>query len=296
MYDHILIGVDGSDEAERAARRGLELASRVDASVTVLHVVQESALGLTRGSGEETELRQQRAELLADIEELAESVGHPIETELAEGSPADQLTTVAEAADADMVVLGRQGLSGISERLLGGVTERVLNQGEVPVLVVPDESDPHDTFSRVLVPTDGSENAEVALPHAGTLAQQYDAGVGVLNVVDLQDAGGAFHAGGLKEEFVERLEGEGEAAVESAVDELGGYVPEEDIETAVKLTSSLDGAAEGIREHVDEHSVDLVVMGSRGRSNFKRKLLGSVTATVLRSVDVPVLAVPQPSA
>lgn len=292
MYDHILIGVDGSDEAERAARRGLELASRVDASVTAVHVVEGSALGLTRGAGEETELRKQRAELLADVEELAESAGHSVETELVEGSPADELATYAAEEDADLLVLGRQGLSGVSERLLGGVTERVLNRGEVPVLVVPDGADPRATFSRVLVPTDGSENAEAALPHAGSLARTYDAAVDVLNVVDLQAAGGEFHAGGLKEEFVERLEGEGEEAVERAVADLAEYVPEEEIETAVKLTSSLDGAAAGIREHVDEHDVDVVVMGSRGRSNLERKLLGSVAATVLRSVDVPVVVVP----
>jgi len=292
MYDHILIGVDGSDEAERAARRGLELASRVDASVTVLHVIEEGALGLTRTAGEETKLRQQRAELLAEVEETAESVGYPVETDLVGGgSAADRLITYATEEDADLLVLGRQGRSGISERLLGGVTERVLNQGTVPVLVVPDEADPRATFSRVLVPTDGSESAEAALPHAGALAGADDAGIDVLNVVDLQGSGGAFDAGGLKDEFVERLESEGEAAVEDAVTDLAEYRSETDIRAAVRR-SAQDGAASGIRDHVAEHSVDLIVMGSRGHSNVKRKLLGSVTATVLRSVDVPVLAVP----
>jgi len=49
MYDRILVGVDGSDEGARAARYALELASRVDASVTALHAVERGVLDLVRG-------------------------------------------------------------------------------------------------------------------------------------------------------------------------------------------------------------------------------------------------------
>lgn len=292
MYDHVLVGVDGSDEAERAARRGLELASRVGATVTVVHVLERSALGLTRSDAEERQLRDQRAAILADVEDVAQSLGQPVETELLEGSPAGRISEYASEVGADLVVLGRQGLSGVSERLLGGVTERVLARGDVPVLVVPGEADVRGSYDRVLVPTDGSENAAAALPHGGGLAQIYGATVEVLNVVDLQSAGGAFHAGGLEVDFIERLEDEGEDAVGRAATELAEYVPADDVQTAVTLSTSLDGAAAGIREHVAEHGVDLIVMGSRGRSSLRRAMLGSVAATVLRSVDVPVLVVP----
>ncbi|MFC6737420.1 universal stress protein, partial [Halolamina salina] len=135
MYDQILIGVDGSEESERAARYALELASHVDASVTALHVVEGSALDLAAGSDEETELRRERAAVLAEVERIADEVGHPIEDELTEGDPATQLTE--HAADADLVVVGRQGISGVKRRLLGGVTEQVLHHSETPVLVVP---------------------------------------------------------------------------------------------------------------------------------------------------------------
>ncbi|WP_204374416.1 universal stress protein [Halolamina pelagica] len=124
MYDHILVGVDGSDESKRAARYGLELATRVDASVTAVHVVEQGTLELTQGSSEASELREERAAVLAELEAVADEVGQPIETELLEGNPAKRLTAYGNETDADLVVLGRQGISGVKRRLLGGRPNR----------------------------------------------------------------------------------------------------------------------------------------------------------------------------
>ncbi|MFW5948523.1 MAG: universal stress protein [Halolamina sp.] len=292
MYDHVLIGVDGSEEAERAARRGLDLAETVDASVTVVHVLSRKTLDRARGEVETEQLRDRAAAVLDAVESIAAERGQSVETEIREGSPAAALCEYAAEADADLLVLGRQGLTGIGRRLLGGVTERVLNRGAVPALVVPDEAT-GDGYDRLLVPTDGSENAAAAYPHAGAVATAYGAAVDVLNVVDLQDAAGAFHAGGLEASFVERLEAEGEAAVADAAAELAEHAPGVAVRTAVERTADLDGAAAGIRAYVAEQDVDLVAIGSRGRSDFKRALLGSVASKVLRSVDVPVLVAAQ---
>ena len=108
-------------------------------------------------------------------------------------------------------------MTGLGRRLLGGVTEQVLHRSDVPVLVVPGEDNGGDTaagYSRVLITTDGSENAEVAVPDGTAISQRYDSAVHVLNVVDLQAAGGLFNAGGLEEEFVERLDARGQEAVD----------------------------------------------------------------------------------
>jgi nucleotide-binding universal stress UspA family protein len=288
MYDEILVGVDGSTESERAARYALELAARVDASVTALHVVGKRALELTRGSGEETELRRERAAVLAGIEEIADEVGHPVDDELAEGDPATQLTEHASESGADLVVLGRQGLSGIRRRVLGGVTEQVLHHSEIPVLVVPDAAASF-AVDRLLVPTDGSENAELALPHAAELAGIDDGVVDLLNVIDLDAAGGAFNAGGLEPEFLERLEERGQSAVADAADELASLVPDAEVRTAVERTEAGGSVAATIAAAVEENGDDLVVMGSHGRGNLRRTLLGSVASKVLRTVDVPVL-------
>lgn len=296
MYDRILLAVDGSDEARHAAKRGLELATILDATVDVLHVVPRKSLRLTRTTDEETRLRERGESALSEIEALAGELDHPIETHVSEGDPAARIGEYAAERNADLIVIGRQGLTGLGRRLLGGVTERVLQRSDVPVFVVPDadrDVEGITEYTRILVPTDGSENAAVATPHGAAMAGACDAAVHVLYVVDLQNAGGPFSAGGLDQTFLERLEANGREAVESVASELDEMAPELDVETAVERTRSFDGAAAGVRDYVETNDIDLVVMGSHGRSNVRRQLLGSVASTVIRTVDVPVLIGPR---
>jgi nucleotide-binding universal stress UspA family protein len=150
--------------------------------------------------------------------------------------------------------------------------------------------------SRLLLPTDGSENAEAATPHGVAVAERTDAVVHVLNVVDIQAAGGLFDAGGLDTAFVDRLDAQGRDAVERVATAVRESRSIEDVETAVVRTTEFGGAAVGIREYVADAGVDLVVMGSHGRSNLRRQLVGSVASTTLRTVDVPVLVVPRGAA
>lgn len=298
MYDRILLAVDGSDEAKTAAKRGLALAAMLDAAVDVLHVVPRKSLRLTQTADERERLRERGESILSEIEAVAAESARPVETHLSEGKPTAQILERAGELNADLVVIGRQGLTGLGKRLLGGVTEQVLRRSEIPVFVVPggDQATEEPTaYARVLVPTDGSENAEAATRHGVALARACGAAVHVLNVVDLQDAGGPFDAGGLDEVFVERLEARGREAVESVASEIEETAPELDVRTAVARTKSFDGAGAGVGEYVETNDIDLVVMGSRGRSNIRRQLLGSVASTVLRTVDVPVLLVERPA-
>ncbi|WP_408958501.1 universal stress protein [Natrinema sp. 74] len=294
MTDHIVIAVDGSEEATRAAQRGLELATVVDATVDVLYVVERKSLRLAASADEETRLRERGESVLAEIEDLASALDQPVTTELREGRPGARICEYADEADATLLVIGRQGLTGLGKRLLGGVTEHVLHSSEVPVFVVPAgdaAATPAADYERVLVLTDGSENAERAVEHGTTIASHCDTAVHVLNVVDLQSAGGVFSAGGLETDFVERLEAQGTEAVDAAANAIGETAPELTVTTDVVRTTAGEGAAAGIREYVADRDIDLIVMGSHGRSNLGRQLLGSVTSTLLRTVDVPMLVV-----
>ncbi|AEH39144.1 universal stress protein [Halopiger xanaduensis] len=293
MYDRILLAVDGSDEAERAARRGLEFARVFDATVDVLHVVEQRAVKLATTAQKER-LRERGTAVLERIEAVASDIGHPVTTAMREGKPSAQISDYATDRDASLIVIGRQGLTGVGKRLLGGVTERLLRRSDVPVFVVP-KAAPDETgdYSDVLVPTDGSEIAADAARHGAAVGRRYDSTVHVLNVVDLQAAGGAFNAGGLDREFVGRLEADGESIVEDVATEIDGAAP--DVTTAVVRTTSFGGVAAGVREYVDENDIDLIVMGARGRSNLGRQVLGSVTSALLRTVEIPVLAVTRSS-
>jgi nucleotide-binding universal stress UspA family protein len=291
MYEHVLLAVDGSDEARQAAERGLALARRFDAAVTVLAVLPERPLRLRQSSTEADRLREHAQAAVDAVVEVADAHDQAVATQVTEGKPAVAIDAVASERDADLVVLGRQGLSGLSRRVLGGVTEQVLARSDVPVLVVPEAATGarDEGFERLLLPTDGSDQAARAVPHAVAVARRDGAALDVLSVVDVQGAAGPFDAGGLDADFLERLDAQGREAVEAVAERVAASAPDVPVATAVERTTSFEGPAAGIRAYVEDEGIDLVVMGSHGRSNLRRQLLGSVAARTLRTVDVPVL-------
>jgi len=138
-------------------------------------------------------------------------------------------------------------------------------------------------YDDILFPTDGSEASKATFPHAVSQARAFDARIHVLYVVDTTYAG--VGAGGSKN--VDSLRAEGEAVVaefeERLLDEAVEVVPE--IAEGDPFTQ--------IRRYGDD-GIDMIVMGTRGRSGVEKYLLGSVTEKVVRTADVPVFTVRTP--
>jgi len=133
-------------------------------------------------------------------------------------------------------------------------------------------------YRNILVPTDGSRGSATAAGHAIDLASQYDATVHALHVVD---DGGITTIG--RQDIQRHLRERGERLVEAVHDraEKRGV----DCETAVVSGSP----PERIVQYAREEDVDLVVVGTHGRTGLRRYLLGSVAERVVRTAPVPVL-------
>lgn len=146
-------------------------------------------------------------------------------------------------------------------------------------------------YDTILVPTDGSETAENAVDHALDLAEKYGAEVHALYVVDVDAMSLSLGA-----EQVDRLQqGNFDEMVEvkEKADRATGYVADRARERGLQTVEHVAGGQPHsvVAEYAENHGVDLVVMGSHGRSGVKRALLGSVTERTLRSTGVPVLVV-----
>ncbi|WP_433634550.1 universal stress protein [Halomicrococcus sp. NG-SE-24] len=133
-------------------------------------------------------------------------------------------------------------------------------------------------YDRILVPTDGSTATQEAAKHAIDVAGKYGATVHALYVVGTERLERS-------DATREELEAEGREATEALVDRADDAGV--DVVTAVE-----DGRpSDRILEYVDDEDVDLVVMGTRGRTGVGRVLLGSVAERVVRRADVPVMTV-----
>ncbi|WP_435185634.1 universal stress protein [Halobellus sp. EA9] len=283
MFEHILIPVDGSNPARRATKYGLELAVKYDATVEILHAWSEG-----RSSGE-TDPEVRGRDLVSEATAVEVDGDLTVETAVVQGKPHRVIGDRVAERNADLVVMGRRGRSGIGEHLLGSVPERVLRTVEVPVLTVPGTEVAPETgrsYSDLLLTTDGSEVSKRAAPIGADLARRLTATLHVFTAVDVQAEAGVFDAGGITGTYVERLKDQRREALDSLVDELD--TADLDIQREVA-----DGNVhEALDDYATEHGVDLVVIASEGETNILGQHLGSTARRVLQTVQRPVLVVP----
>ncbi|MCL4839414.1 MAG: universal stress protein [Thermoanaerobaculia bacterium] len=207
------------------------------------------------------------------------------------GDPHRALLEAAEELGADLLVVGTRGSSGLEHFLLGSTAERVIERAGCPVLTVhPDQEPPAGPVAHLLVPTDFSDDAEMAvaaalelvapggrelrltLLHAYYLPIEYTAyGTIPTSPRYLEDVAGA--AEGRLKEVAERLARPG-LTVETRATE--GFPPEAVLTAAREL------------------GVDLIAMGTRGRTGLEHLLLGSTAERVVQRAPCPVLTVRRP--
>lgn len=138
-FRSILIAVDESPVAARAASVGLELARSLGAEVAFIHVV-DPALGRAPDTGtppgELMALAEQDGRrLLADFRRRASLERPPLEF-LRVGKPGAEIVRSATDWPADLVVIGSHGRGGVTRLLLGSVAEAVMRHAPCPLLVV----------------------------------------------------------------------------------------------------------------------------------------------------------------
>ncbi|MCG1004519.1 MULTISPECIES: universal stress protein [Halobacterium] len=139
-------------------------------------------------------------------------------------------------------------------------------------------------YERILLPTDGSEGTAAAAEHAATLARAYDATVHVLAVADERNRFETPSAGLAADAWAE---GERDRA-ETDADETVASLPDD---IAVECAVVEGVPHEAIVDYVEAEDVDVVVMGTHGRTGIDHYLVGSVTEKVVRTSPAPVMTV-----
>lgn len=141
----VVIPTDGSKFSKNAADVGFEMAETLGATVHALSVgdtslTHRSSVGGGPGKTKE-DVAEMAAEWAADLAEDAREHGLEAETVVRTGTPAAEIAEYAGEVDADMIVIGTAGRSGIERTIVGSVTDKVVRTAPVPVVTVrPDGS------------------------------------------------------------------------------------------------------------------------------------------------------------
>lgn len=143
MGEHVLIPLDGSDDADEAFEYAME--HLPGSTITLVHVVDPTDVWMygsedyfdVEGYQREERRRRERAEELMDeYADRASERGVDVETVIATGVAAKKILETAETENADHIVMGSRGRSGVGRILFGSVAEEVTRRASVPVTIV----------------------------------------------------------------------------------------------------------------------------------------------------------------
>lgn len=287
MYETILVPTDGSKGAEAAARHGINLATTFGSQIHFLSVVNEGShsnvledIGIDTGHHQEI-FEHQATEAVKSLEELVDEPAVICHTAVEHGTPYKTIQSYVDEHDVDLISMGTHGRTGLDRVLLGSVTERVVRTSDIPVLACQRAPADRSAYDRILIPTDGSEAATAAASHAIAIAEQYDATIHAISVVDTNAFVGPYPMD--PEDVLTALK----TGCENAVEEIQERCEKRNIDA---VTDVIQGTPHHtIQNYIDDEGVELVTMGTHGRTGLERYIIGSLTERVLRTSDVPVL-------
>jgi len=291
MFAHLLVPLDGSALAETALPAAVALARRLSARISVLHVVEPHAAPTVHGDRHLTRAQDAEAYLDQIVEQLAAQ--HVQARAIVRYGSADvawEIAATAAAVSADLTVLCTHGRGGVRGAIFGSVAQQVLQQGRTPVLLTKPSERRDFQCRRVLVPLDGSETSETALPAATAVAAACAAEIVLVSVVPTPETAPPDRA-------ATRLMPSAAAEVlDLEAAQMREYLQafaERLAATGVTVSGAVErgDAVRTILQAVQAYSADLIVMATHGRSGLAGAWAGSVASRIIGHAAVPILLV-----
>jgi len=141
MYNTIVVGTNGTQSARSAVLRAARLAALCDARLLIVAAYKDGGGAMLASMGNQippmpaTDAKAQTDQMLKDLaQDLSRDGLHP-EVFAFPGSPVQALVDIAEAENADLIVVGNKGMSG-ARRYLGSIPSNVAHQAACSVLIV----------------------------------------------------------------------------------------------------------------------------------------------------------------
>ena len=253
----IIAATDFSPASDRALNYALAIARRYESHVYIVHAIRPDLYTLTppEASVGMVELAHQAAERgMAGLLISGRLREVPHQAVIEEGDVWTVLSRLASFHNADLIVLGTHGRTGFEKMFLGSVAERVFRLSELPVLTVGpgvEKAPPAEVeLKNIVYATDFSENSRRALPYALSLAQEHQASLTMLHVVENTEELSRAATESLQTTFTSRLE--------------HMLPPGSDVWCYPEFVVGFGPAVEQILDACSAAKADLLVLGIRG--------------------------------
>lgn len=291
-FKHLLLATDLSPSAATAGAEALRLAARWNAKLTVAYVNTDLPLsrrwfGLKNGEAVEEAVRSSGRQKIEELaRDMASASGLAVDWIALEGhEPAEAIVNYVAASGADVLLVGTHGTTAADVFGLGSVAVQLIRTSPVPVLTVKPDKEPG--FQDILAPVDFTPSGEVGLAAAIGAARQ--AAGATLHILH------AFEPLGFASISVvspAEMDAYRDAAVAHEREQLDALLARYDLSGLdVKIEVSCLTPARAILGYVEEHGIDLICMGTVGRTGLAGLVFGNTAEQILRGVTCSVLTV-----
>lgn len=297
MFKHILVPLDGSNLAGAAIPVAASLAQKLDAPVTLLHIIEKDAPQEIHKHRHIT----QADEAAAYLEEVAKR-DFPAEVKVDwhvhTAAVKDVAVSIVEHAmtefQPDLIVMCTHGRSGVRELLYGSIAQQVVAQGMTPLWLIKPQVDASAFFEldKILVPLDSGPVHDASLPVTQELARAYKSDIHLLTVIPTFStvAGEAAAASSLLPATTSALL---DIKVDNASEDLQAHLDELK-QAGFPVTAEVargDPATE-IVNLSERFNADLIVLTTHRKAGAAAFWARSVAPNVARRTRIPILLIP----
>lgn len=271
----ILVPVDFSEEASKALNFAIEFNEKVKGEITLIHVIdmpvpQVSFSGETGLNSLENfytgEFLKATEERLEEWSQRVVEAGQKVQTKLQYGNAFTQISETLAAVDANWVVMGSKGASGLARIFLGSNAERMIRFAKCPVIIIKDETHLKDIKSMAFA-TDLSEDQDIIAQHVKDFQEMFKLNLHVVKVKTPYN-------------WLDEKTVQGELKLFAERNFLHDYT----------LSSiEADFVDHGAVEFAEENHVGLIALGTHGKKGLAHFIGGSVAEDVVNESKIPIL-------
>lgn len=274
----ILIPTDFSDTANIALDHAITMAKLCNAEIILLHVVSAFSYKVTLPEVEEDE--SQNVKLSKAIDDKMKSIANDISnnhclkvtTMAVSGKIRDEVVKKAEEIDADLIILGTHGVSGLKEFFMGSNAFRIVSEAGCPVLSVQAKAKRAE-YKKIVVPIDSSFHSREKLGVSVKMALTYNA---ELHVIGLRSY----------DHNDENLN----ARFRMKMKQVEDYLVERGVNYQVS-TLFCDNIAKATMDYAVENDADLIIIMTEQEINTTGFFMGPYAQQVVNHSPVPVLSI-----
>jgi nucleotide-binding universal stress UspA family protein len=282
----VIVLLDGSENAAHAIPFARVIAQKMKADITLLSAIKKRPRTSRKAFEEASD---ERLGYLNSVASGLAAAGVKAEAVVEAGSIFDISEMLIRKNGFGLVITAMQGASGEHNWLRGGLSHKLVEKLDTPVLLVPVNDKSNGVppkIRRILVALDGSTFSERALPHARSLAKAFDSKLTLLCVSAVPEAGD-YRA---PADIVMKIRRKAEVNMYKFLNGTARLLRRDALRVEVRVTGSIP--AHAILQVADEEKVDLLMLTSQGRGGYNELLLGSVAEHVVQNANCPVFMVP----